>query len=92
MKLVNKVGIITGAGSGIGRGIAFLFAKEGAIIVVVDIDSEGGKETVAYIRKNGGKAAALNAGLQQAKGDIILFSDSDSFLDSPAVGGKKRAL
>ena len=56
MKLANKVVIITGASSGIGRGMAYLFAKEGANVVVADINVAGGKETVATIKKNGGKA------------------------------------
>lgn len=52
MKLKNKVVIITGAGSGIGRSTAILFAKEGAKVVVADIDVKGGKETVHLIKNN----------------------------------------
>ena len=51
MRLQNKIAIITGAGSGIGRGIALAFVKEGARIVVADWSEEGGKETVEQIRK-----------------------------------------
>lgn len=53
MRLENKVIIITGAGSGIGKETALLFAKEGAKVVVADINEKGGNETVAEIRKNG---------------------------------------
>ncbi len=53
MRLENKVVIITGAGSGIGRETALLFAKEGAKVVVADVNEKGGEETVAEIKKNG---------------------------------------
>jgi 3-oxoacyl-[acyl-carrier protein] reductase len=53
MRLENKVVIITGAGSGIGRETALLFAKEGAKVVVADVNEKAGEETVEQIRKNG---------------------------------------
>jgi 3-oxoacyl-[acyl-carrier protein] reductase len=53
MRLENKVVIITGAGSGIGRETALLFAKEGAKVVVADVNEKGGEETVAQIKTNG---------------------------------------
>lgn len=55
MRLQNKIAIITGAGSGIGRGIALAFIKEGAKVVVVDWSEEGGKETVEQIKKENGE-------------------------------------
>jgi 3-oxoacyl-[acyl-carrier protein] reductase len=54
MRLENKVSIITGAGSGIGRETALLFGKEGAKVVVADVNKKGGEETAAEIQKNGG--------------------------------------
>jgi NAD(P)-dependent dehydrogenase (short-subunit alcohol dehydrogenase family) len=54
--LENKTAIVTGAGSGIGRAIAILYAKEGARVVVSDVDEKGGNETVDQITKAGGKA------------------------------------
>lgn len=56
--LENKVAIITGSGRGIGRAAAIMFAKEGAKVVVSDIDSEPAEETVAQIKKLGGEAVA----------------------------------
>lgn len=56
MRLQNKIAIITGAGSGIGRGIALAFVKEGAKVVVADWREEGGKETVEQIHKINGVA------------------------------------
>lgn len=53
------MGLITGAGSGIGRATAILFAKEGAKIVVADINEEGANETVRLIKVNGGEAIAV---------------------------------
>lgn len=56
MRLQNKIAIITGAGSGIGQGIALAFVKEGAKVVVADWSEEGGKETVEQIKKENGEA------------------------------------
>jgi NAD(P)-dependent dehydrogenase (short-subunit alcohol dehydrogenase family) len=49
MRLANKIALITGAGSGIGRGIALRFAVEGALLVLSDIAEEGLRETAAMI-------------------------------------------
>jgi NAD(P)-dependent dehydrogenase (short-subunit alcohol dehydrogenase family) len=56
MKLQGKAAIITGAASGIGRASAIAFAREGARVVVVDIDEHNGAETVAEINAEGNKS------------------------------------
>jgi NAD(P)-dependent dehydrogenase (short-subunit alcohol dehydrogenase family) len=59
--LDKKVAIITGAGSGIGKAIAMLYAAEGAKIVAADLDEKGGEETVAAIKAKGGEAVFIKA-------------------------------
>jgi NAD(P)-dependent dehydrogenase (short-subunit alcohol dehydrogenase family) len=66
MRLKDKVALITGASSGIGREAAVLFAQEGACVVVADVDDKGGQETVASIERQKGKAAYVHADVSQA--------------------------
>src|SRR5437588_12099019 len=55
-KLEGKVAVITGAASGMGRATAVRFAKEGAAVVVADLNSQAGEETIAEIAAAGGSA------------------------------------
>ncbi len=66
MRLKNKVALITGASSGIGRETALLFAREGAAVLCVDVNDKGGKETVRLVKAQGGKAAYTNADVSKA--------------------------
>ena len=61
MRLKEKIVLITGAGSGIGKATALLFAREGATVVVNDLDDAKGEETVREIRTGGGEAIFIQA-------------------------------
>lgn len=61
MRLEGKVAIVTGAGSGIGRASAILFAQEGARVVVCDINKESGEQTVDTVKMEGGDALFVKA-------------------------------
>ena len=59
--LENKVAIITGGGSGIGRASSLLYAQHGAKVMVVDFNGPGAKETARMINNNGGSADSMQA-------------------------------
>jgi len=66
VRLENKVALITGAGNGIGRESALLFAREGASVVVVDIDEASGHQVMAEISESGGTATFVRADVSSA--------------------------
>jgi NAD(P)-dependent dehydrogenase (short-subunit alcohol dehydrogenase family) len=66
MRLKDKVCLITGAGSGIGRESALLFAKEGGKIVAADLNEKAAQDTVADVKKAGGIAIAVRADVSKA--------------------------
>lgn len=66
MRLKDKVALITGAGSGIGREAALLFAKEGASVVAVDMNDAAGEETVAAVEESGGRATFAHADVSRS--------------------------
>jgi 15-hydroxyprostaglandin dehydrogenase (NAD) len=61
MEIRGKVALVSGAGSGIGRATALALAREGASVVVADIDDAAGDETAGLIREAGGQAAYVHA-------------------------------
>jgi NAD(P)-dependent dehydrogenase (short-subunit alcohol dehydrogenase family) len=67
--LEGKVAVVTGAAMGIGRASALTFAREGARVVVADIDADGGSETVALVEQAGGEASFIRTDVS-VKGDV----------------------
>jgi NAD(P)-dependent dehydrogenase (short-subunit alcohol dehydrogenase family) len=68
-RMEGRAGLVTGAASGIGRACAIRFAKEGAAVVVADLETarSGGEETVATIREHGGDAAFVACDVSRAE-------------------------
>ncbi|GAB4467181.1 MAG: 3-oxoacyl-ACP reductase [Elainellaceae cyanobacterium] len=86
MRLSNKVALITGSGSGIGRESAILFAKEGAQVVVCDVNLATAKETVSLVEALGGQAIAVQA-------DVSKAADAKAMIDAAeAAYGKLNVL
>jgi 3-oxoacyl-[acyl-carrier protein] reductase len=78
--LAGNVALITGAASGQGRAAAQLFASEGAVIVIADIDDVGAGETVALVEKDGGQAIAVHADVsRRADCDAMVERTVDAF-------------
>ncbi|HTM91318.1 MAG TPA: SDR family oxidoreductase [Flavisolibacter sp.] len=95
MKLLeNKVAIITGAGSGIGKATALLFSKEGARVVVSDISEENGKGAVEEVKKSGGEAFYIKADSSKpednealVKQTIDKYGTLDIAVNNAGIGG-----
>ncbi len=68
MRLKDKVALITGGGSGLGRATAIVFAREGAKVFVADVDGEGARRTVATIEDMGGQAGCVQADISTGAG------------------------
>jgi NAD(P)-dependent dehydrogenase (short-subunit alcohol dehydrogenase family) len=80
--LKDKVTLVTGAASGIGRAIALAYARPGAKVVVSDVNAKGGEETVGLIRKAGGGAIVNMASILGAVG----------FANAPAYAAAKHGV
>jgi NAD(P)-dependent dehydrogenase (short-subunit alcohol dehydrogenase family) len=66
MRLEGKVAIVTGGGSGIGQGIALAYAREGANIVVADLNLQGAQETISSIKHVGREGLAIQTDVAES--------------------------
>lgn len=93
MRLEDRVALITGAGSGIGRATALLFAKEGAKVAVADLDETAARETVDMIREQNGSGAALTGDVSEpesartmVEGALAAFGRIDVLFNNAGIG------
>ena len=72
--LKDKIALVTGASSGIGRATALAFSREGAQVVVSDVQTESGEETAALVRAQGGDALFVKANVGDAQACLDLVA------------------
>jgi NAD(P)-dependent dehydrogenase (short-subunit alcohol dehydrogenase family) len=99
MRFDNQVAVVTGAAKGIGWGIATVFAREGAKVVVVDWDADTGERTAAEIRRDGGEAIFVKCDVSnedQVKAMIQATLDKygrlDVLVNNAGIGVYKTVL
>jgi len=99
MRLANKVAIITGGGSGIGKTSAYLFAKEGAKVVVAQRTITTGEEAVATINSRGGEAIFVRTDVTRAsevehliRATMDTFGSIDILFNNAGIGQRPSAI
>ena len=97
--LDSKTALVTGGGSGIGRAASLAYAKDGARVVVADVNVEGGEETVQMIKEAGGEAILVHADVSnpedtQAMVDqaVGAFGSLDCAFNNAGIGGGRDRL
>ncbi|ATB38682.1 3-oxoacyl-ACP reductase [Cystobacter fuscus] len=93
-RLEGKAALVTGSGSGIGRATALLFAREGARVIVSDVNVPGAEETVAAIRKKGGEARFIRCDVSKSsevealiRGTVEAFGRLDCAVNNAGISG-----
>src|SRR6266849_7991884 len=98
-QLNGKVALVTGGASGIGRATALTFAREGAKLIIADMNEEGGQQTVHMITENGGEATFVKTDVSKAIEVQALISKAvetygrlDCAHNNAGISGGGRAL
>lgn len=99
MRLKDKLAVVTGGASGFGMGIAKIFAREGAHVVIADIQQELADKQIADIKNNGGSAEFFHldvTNFEQAKNLVALIEERNSSIDiwvaNAGLGQRPSAL
>ena len=94
--MIDKVAVVTGGSSGIGRATAVLFAQEGARVAIIDLDEAGGQQVAEEIRANGGTAifGRTDVGVAQdveaaVKRTVAEFGRLDVIFNGAGLSGRK---
>ena len=98
--LEGKTALVTGGGSGIGRAASLAYSREGARVVVVDVNVEGGEETVQRIKESGGEAILVHADVSSNAGNQAMVAETVerfgrldcAFNNAGISGGRDRNL
>jgi len=85
VKLENKVAVITGGGSGMGKASALLFAAEGAKVAVVDLDERAAAETASEINAAGGQATAIRADVSKEADAEHMIAAAEERFGTPTI-------
>jgi NAD(P)-dependent dehydrogenase (short-subunit alcohol dehydrogenase family) len=85
MRLKDKVAVITGGGSGLGKAVALAFAREGAKVAIADINIKNGESTVMDIRNDGGQAIYIQCDVSKAVDVEALFTTAVALHGIPDV-------
>jgi len=99
MKLEGEIALVTGGGNGIGQAACLEFARQGAKVMVVDIDAAAAEKTAAAIRELGGDAYAFQADVSQSsqvqayvEATLSAYGRIDSLFNNAGIEGKVSPL